>query len=228
LRSGLGAALAAAVLLAPAAVAQAATVDVSKRCYAEAGEIDIRGTGFTPNGGVRLSLERATGDVLEATADPVADQQGVVSGGFKVDEETGWFGSTQTRFEMTARLRDQTESTVEATTSFIFSRWNVGIGAVGGRIHPKRPLRIHAVGYTGSVGRPLYAHWSLGGKRVFTKRLGVLRGPCGDLRTRLSRGFPFRPVRPGTYDVTFNASRTNPRTKASILHRSARVARRIP
>jgi hypothetical protein len=128
---------------------------------------------------------------------------------------------------MTMRLTDQTDQTITASTSFIFSRWNVGISAVGGKLHPSRPAGILAVGFTNAVGKPLFAHWMRNGRRVHTRRLGVLRGPCGDRRVRLSRGFPFRPVRPGTYEVRFTPSRTNT-TKSAIRHRAARVTRRIP
>jgi len=224
------AALSAALLaLAPAAAGAATSVDVGKTCYAEGDSIAVEGEGFSPDANVRLALERADGSVLEQTSEPTSSSDGTVSGKYRVDQETGWFKSTQTRFQMTLRLTDLTDQTrAPATTSFIFSRWNVGVSAVGGRIHPARPVTLAAVGYTNAVGKALYAHWTLGSKRVFTKRLGVLRSPCGDLRKRLSRGFPFRPVRPGSYKVTFNSSATNAKAKDSIVHTAARVRRLIP
>jgi hypothetical protein len=220
-------AAAAALALALPGVAAAATVEVAEECYAEDDEIDVRGTGFTPNGDVRLALERASGEVLETSTDPVANAEGAVVGEYKVKAETGWFGRTQTRFDMTLRLTDQTDPTTVATTSFIFSRWNVGVRTVGGRIQPNRPAAFNAVGFTTSVGKPLYAHWLRNGRRVFSKRLGVLRGPCGDVKARLARGFPFRPVRRGSYQVRFTPSRTN-LSRAAISFPAARVTRRIP
>ena len=229
------AATAATLALAPAALA-ATSVQVAKSCYAEGDRLAIDGSGFTPDGGVDLSLERADGTVLEQTSDPVAKQDGTVDGTYGVDNETGWFTGQQTRFDMTLRLVDRTRRDggqplespdVTATTSFIFSRWNVGVATPGGRIHPKRPLRIKAFGYTNAVGKPLYAHWARGRRRVFTKRLGVLRGPCGNRRARLARGFPFRPVRRGRYRVSFNSSRTNAFARDSITHRTVRVKRRL-
>ncbi|HEV2812337.1 MAG TPA: hypothetical protein VGW10_03705 [Solirubrobacteraceae bacterium] len=237
MRSAAAAGLALAALAAAPGVANAAVaVDVNKPCYAEGDEIDVNGSGFTPEGDVRLTLERATGEVLETSTDPTAGPDGSLAGGYVVKDETGWFGPTQTRFQMTMRTVDVTREQagqpasspdVGATTSFIFSRWNVGIRAVGGRIHPARPVSINALGFTTSIRRPLFAHWMRNGTRVHTRRLGVLRGPCGDLRTRLSRGFPFRPVRPGRYEVRFSPSRTNTR-RSAITHRAARVTRRIP
>jgi hypothetical protein len=227
-------AVGAALALAPAAHA-ATAVEVGKTCYAEGDKIAIKGTGFTPNGGVDLSLERGA-TVLERSAEPLAGDDGTVAGSYGLEDETGWFGASETRFDMTLRLVDRTRQgagqpadspDVTATTSFIFSRWNVGVRSVGGRIHPSRPVRLNAVGYTNAIGKRLYAHWMRNGKRVHTRRLGVLRGPCGDARARLSRGFPFRPVRAGSYEVRFAPSRTNTRLSA-VAHRAVRVKRRIP
>jgi hypothetical protein len=127
---------------------------------------------------------------------------------------------------MTLRLTEVANPSLTAATTFIFSRWNVGISAVRGRIHPARPAGILAVGFTNAVGKPLYAHWVRNGRRVHTRRLGVLRGPCGDLRKRLRVGFPFRPVARGAWEVRFSPSRTNT-TRSAIRHRT-RVRRRYP
>lgn len=221
----LGAALAALALL-PATAAAQATVSVEKNCYAEGDKIDVRGTGFTPNGPVTLALSRGT-EELESTADPRADANGIVDGGYGVEDETGWFEGSQTRFEMTLRLEDQTDPARTDFATFIFSRWNVGIRAPGGALHPKRPARIQAVGYTQSIGKRLYGHWMRNGKRVHTRSLGRIGGPCGDRRARLARGFPFRPVLPGTYEVRFSPSPTDTR-KSAIRHSAGRVLRRIP
>ena len=227
-------ALAAALLTAAPAPA-ATTVSVARTCYAEGDRIAIDGTGFSPGGPVNLSLERGA-DVLERTEDPRAEDDGTVSGTYGVDNETGWFGADETRFDMTLRLVDQTRlgqgqpaesPDVTATVSFIFSRWNVGVRTRGGTIHPRRAASLRALGYTNAIGKPLYAHWMRGTRRVHTRRLGVLRGPCGDRQTRLRRGFPFRPVLPGSYRVSFNSSRTDPRAQDSIVHRAARVRRTI-
>ena len=79
---------------------------------------------------------------------------------------------------MTLRLEDLTDPALTDFDTFIFSRWNVGItDAPAAKLHPKRPARIQAVGYTQSIGKPLYAHWMRNGKRVHTRRLGVIAGP---------------------------------------------------
>lgn len=230
-------AVAAAALAAAPVAGAAVSVDVGgKRCYAEGDTISVNGAGYTPGGQARLSLERTDGEVLERTEEPRAEDDGTVSGGYTVDDETGWFTGTQSRFEMVLRLvdltrlgagRPESDPEVAASTSFIFSRWAVGVRTRGGRIHPRRPVTLTPVGYTNAIARPLFAHWIRNGRRVHTRRLGILRGPCGDLRTRLVRGFPFRPVPAGTYDVRFSTSRTNTR-RSAITVRAARVPRRIP
>lgn len=242
-RTALAAALGAVLALAPAASA-ATAVTVGKSCYAEGDQISIRGSGFTPGGGVDLTLERGA-TVLERSSSPRAEPDGeeppdgpdgTLSGRYGLDVETGFFQGIETRFDMTLRLVDRTRRDagqplespeVTATTTFIFSRWNVGIRGPGGRVHPSRPLGINAVGYTNAIGRRLYVHYVRNGRRVHTRRLGILRGPCGDMRARLSRGFPFRPVAAGRWSVVFNSSRRNHRAVDSVSHRT-RVRRRIP
>ncbi len=209
-----------------APVVQAATVEVGEQCYAEGDRLAVDGTGYTPGGKVRLELEKADGTVLETSEDPVAEPDGAVSGEYGIKEETGWFTGARTRFEMTLRLTDLTDQSIFASTKFIFSRWNVGIRASGGKLRPRRRARITAIGYTNAVGKPLFAHWMRKGRRVHTRRLGVLSGPCGDLKAKLRHGFPFRPVRPGRYEVRFTPSRTNT-TKSAVRHRAGRVKRRV-
>jgi hypothetical protein len=231
------AALSALLALAPSAGA-ATSVTARAGCYAEGDSIGVDGSGFTPSGKVTISLERDTGEVLDSDEErPQAGPDGSLAGTFGVANETGWFTGQQTRFRMTLRAVDQTRRDagqplsspdVTATTSFVFSRWNVGIASAGGRIAPRRRFRWKAFGYTNAVGKPLYAHWVRGRRRVFTKRLGVLRGPCGDRGGRLARGFPFRPVPAGSYKVSFNTSRTNAAARDTIAHTTARVRRRIP
>ena len=234
-------AIGATLAFAPAASA-ATAVSVAKTCYAEGDRIAINGSGFTPGGGVDLTLERGA-TVLERSSEPRAEPDGLqpegpdgsVVGRYGLDNETGFFQGNETRFDMTLRLVDRSRRDagqplespdVTATTTFIFSRWNVGIRAPAGKVHPARAVGMNAVGYTNAIGRRLYVHYVRRGRRVHTRRLGILRAPCGDMRARLSRGFPFRPVARGTWSVVFNSSRTNHRAADSVAHRT-RVARRL-
>jgi hypothetical protein len=116
----------------------------------------------------------------------------------------------------------------EASTRFTFVRRDVVVMARGGRIAADRPATIRADGFSSQRGRRLYAHWVRAGERRRTVALGRLRGACGSLTRRLRRGFPFRPVDPGTWHVAFNTSRTNPRAPGTVVRRAARVKRAIP
>jgi hypothetical protein len=96
---------------------------------------------------------------------------------------------------------------VAATASVTFSRWNVFIGTVGGRVpRPRDRIRFRAVGWTSGIGRPLFVHYIRGRTDVHAERLGVLAGPCGNTTRTLRRAFPFRPVPAGRYRLLFNTS----------------------
>jgi hypothetical protein len=140
---------------------------------------------------------------------------------YRFPRATPWFASGELRFRMTARLGD-------AATSFWFVKRDVVVDGPGGRIAPQRPATIRAAGYASQTGKALYAHWLRAGKLRKSMRLGRLSGACGGLTRRLSRGFPFRPVDPGTWHVAFNTSATNPRVGGTIVRRAARVKSTIP
>lgn len=204
------------------------SVTVARPCYAEGDRIALSGKGFTPNGAVRLTLERSGQPPLADTAAPQADDAGYVEGAYGVEADTGWFGGAERRFTMRLRLTDVAAPALTASTAFTFSRWNVGVRSATGRIEPRRPARLSAVGFTGDAGKPLYAHYLRGTQLVRTVRLGTLRGSCGTLTKTLARGFPFGPVRPGSWQVTFNTSRRNAHALDTIVVRAARVKRTIP
>jgi hypothetical protein len=209
--------------LCPAQGASAASVSVGARCYAEGDEIELDGGGFTPDAQVVLGISQTAGALLRVSTAPQADEAGRVSGTFGIEGDTGWFTGGQTRFRMTLTLAERDHPSVRASARFWFSRWDVLVRTPGGRLRPRRPAIVEASGFTGSRGRPLYAHWVRDGERRHTRRLGVLHGACARLRTRLERGFPFGPVAAGTWHVAFNTSPTNPRAPGTIVQRTARV-----
>ena len=166
----------AAVALAGASPAEASEVAVGRSCYAEGGTITVRGTGFSPAGPVAVGILRGRTQLVESL-DPLADPEGRVSGRLALARNTGWFRPRQTRFTAALYLRDLQLPGVFSVTVFTLSRWTV---LLEGR-------RLRAVGWTHAVGRPLYAHHVVGGRRIRTVRLGVLRGACGDLRAPMPR-----------------------------------------
>jgi hypothetical protein len=203
--------------------AQAAQVSVGARCYAEGDEIALSASGFTPGAPVLLAVSRSAGPPLRVSPTPVADQAGRVSGTYGIEDETGWFGRDEWRFRMTLTLAERDRPQVRAAARFWFSRWDVRVRAPGGRLRPRRPAIFEATGFTGSRGKALYAHWVRRGERRHSRRLGVLEGRCATLRVQLDRGFPFAPVLPGTWQVAFNTSPTDPRAPGTIVQRAARV-----
>jgi hypothetical protein len=209
-----------AVLGVPAVPASAATVRVDRSCVAEGERATFTGD-VMPNASPRLTLSRAGRLPLVSATGPVADAAGRVTWVYGFPRRTTWFASGETRFRMTVRLDD-------ATTALTFVRRDVRVTAPGGRIAPDKPATIRAGGFASQRGKRLYAHWLRAGKRRATRSLGRLGGACGTLTRRLPRGFPFRPVDPGTWHVAFNTSRTNPRAPGTIVQRAARVKYAIP
>ena len=210
-----------AAVLAPAAPARGASLTIDRPCVAEGERATFTGTGLTPSAPVRLTLSRAGRPPLAEATGPPADAAGRLRWVYGFPRRTTWFDSDETRFRMTAQAGD-------ATAAFTFARRDVTIEAPGGRLAPQRPATIRADGFASQRGRRLYGHWLRAGKRRKTLSLGRLGGPCGTLTRRLARGFPFRPVDPGTWHVAFNTSRTNPRAPGTVVQRAARVKHEIP
>ena len=211
-----------AVLCLPAADAHAATLKTDRPCFAEGERAIFSATGLAPSVAPRLTLSRqGRPPLVSATAPMAADAAGSLRWVYGFPRRTTWFDSGETRFRMTARLDD-------AATTLTFARRDVRVAAPGGRIAPDKAATIRADGYASQRGKRLYAHWLRGGKRRKSLSLGRLGGACGSLTRRLSRGFPFRPVDPGTWHVAFNTSRTNPRAPGTVVQRAARVKYEIP
>lgn len=210
-----------AALALPAAPALAATLAVDRACVAEGERATFRATDLTPGVAATLTLTRSGRPPLVQATGPTADAAGRVSWIYGFPRRTTWFDSGESRFRMTAKLG-------EATTALTFARRDVAIQAPGGRLAPDRAATIRADGFASQRGKTLYAHWLRAGRRTKTVSLGRLGGACGSLTKRLRRGFPFRPVQPGTWHVAFNTSRTNPRAAGTVVQRAARVKHEIP
>jgi hypothetical protein len=220
-RRAAGSLAALTVLCLPVTPAAAATLTIDRPCVAEGERATFRGADLTPGAAVRLTLAREGRPVLAEATGPLADAAGRVSWVYGFPRRTTWFDGGETRFRMTA-----TAGT--ATTALTFARRDVRIQAPSGRIAPDRAATIRADGFASQRGKRLYAHWLRAGERRKSVSLGRLAGACGSLTRRLSRGFPFRPVDPGTWHVAFNTSRTNPRAPGTVVQRAARVKHEIP
>ena len=204
-----------------AAPAEAAVVRVDRPCVAEGERAVFSASGLTPSVAPRLTLSRAGRPALVDATGPMADAAGRWRWPYGFPRSTTWFTGGETRFRMTVKVAD-------ATTAFTFARRDVQIQTPGGRLAPAQAATIRADGFASQRGKRLYAHWLRAGKRVKSMSLGRLGRACGSLTRRLSRGFPFRPVDPGTWHVAFNTSRTNARAPGTVVQRAARVKYEIP
>lgn len=210
------AALATAGLAVEAAGAAAAmpTLQADRPCFTPGERITFTGSGYTPSGNVNFlfTLNGKHGNQLLSARRPTpADAAGNLRDIF---DAMGLASSDDTRETVTVTANDQTRLEHEnpptedsfGVTTFQLSTFDIRVPPWDrGRVDPRRKVTVRAFGYEPDT--KLWAHYVLGGKRVATVFVGNLTGPCGDL-TKTMRQFPFRPVRPGTYAVYFQGSRT--------------------
>jgi hypothetical protein len=192
-------------------------------CYAEGAPITVRGSGFTANGPIDLLGGRdgkgggyelqadAAGNLAAQLQAPEADRF------LKEDERTGvmeFVANDRTRANDGGPPDFDSEA---APGRFTLSRWGASIAL---RVSEQRPrpgvgVLFDAYGFASAAGKPLYAHWTRGGKRLATTRLGSAQGPCGNVRVA-RKAFPFRRARAGTYRVFVGPSATDHRAAPSI------------
>ncbi|MEA2332934.1 MAG: hypothetical protein QOH58_3072 [Thermoleophilaceae bacterium] len=181
--------LASAVLLAPAAAAEAATLTLagSKPCYRAGDTLQVGGSGYTPGASVDFALDGASLGALTADA----------AGNFADVLTVGELRGVRTR---TVTATDSVNPANVGSAQFLGSALAVQIrpreGAAG------RRLRISATGFT--TGKRLYAHVL---RRGYRRNLFVtkLRGPCrtGKARRRIIPGSAPH----GAYTVQFDTKR---------------------
>jgi hypothetical protein len=213
-RSLLAAVVAALAVLAPAAVAHAApTLSFDQPCYSPGDGMGFSGSGYTPGGEVNLffSAEGRFGSygIQADAAGNLADTVRTPDPDDFVDDDD--FSTT-----MTVTADDKTRMDAGAppeeqfgAAQFILSRWEVELEQPGGAPpRARKPMRVTAVGFTHARGEMLYAHYTRGGKRLKSVRLGRLDDECGDRTRTLRRALP-RGLRPGRYRLVFNASASN-------------------
>jgi hypothetical protein len=184
--------------------AQAPTLVSPSPCVSAATGSVLTGTGWTPNGQVRLTGHYVDdgSPALDHTVQADAEGRITFTSGVPNDD------ARRLRVRITAQdvARVELRASVDLTLSWFgpfFRPWNTD-GPARGR--PGKVSRIEASGYVGQSGRTLYAHYVLRDEHVATTRVGRLRGPCGAL-TRSFRQFAFRPVPRGTYSVFFDTRR---------------------
>jgi len=187
-------------------------------CLSELDAVSPNASGLTPAGPVKLDL-LSNGRLLLSTSSQPAAADGTyrIAKPYPSTVTDKWFPDQATEtIPLQMNVTDLTRMNggapaaspeVAATASVTFSRWNVFIGTVGGRVpRPRDRIRFRAVGWTSGIGRPLFVHYIRGRTDVHAERLGVLAGPCGNTTRTLRRAFPFRRVPAGRYRLLFNTS----------------------
>lgn len=190
-RRVLAVAAAALVSLTATAGAEAATFKLDRSCYGGSDSTRILATGFAPNEEVGASL---SGVRLDSDDGPiVADANGRVSTFLNL-------GEPRRRRSRELRIFSKANPPNTAADNFIFSPLFVRARGAG-----PRPSRIRAGGFTDGGRRTLYAHLqNLDTFKVRNKRVGRLRGPCGNLSVK-KRLFGKLPR--GCYRLVFNTRR---------------------
>jgi hypothetical protein len=190
-----------AALALAGAQAPAPTLESSLPCFSAATGAQLTGTGYTPNGQVRL-LGQYVSDARQALDQTVtADVNG------RIEFSSGLANETARRLRVEVTAEDVANPALRATVHFtlswfgpFFRPWNTD-GPARGR--PGKSSVIEASGYINEIGEDLYAHYVLRERHVATVRVGRLTGPCGALKKRF-RQFAFKKVRRGTYSVYFD------------------------
>lgn len=230
-------ALAMTVLLGVALVAGAAaqtpspTISFDRPCYAPGDPMTFQGAGYTPNGPVNLFFSTPG---RYGSFDTAAAPDGNITGQIAAPDADDFLRDDEFAADVFVTSNDQTRIEQHAeppeslfgTAQFRLSRWGVWYRSATGRIVANRRVTFRAVGFAHAIDRALYIHYRLRGRTVKTVKLGTLTGPCGDLTRSLTRAFPFRGVRPGTYTLVFNTSPRNPSERPSIEFPRVRVTGR--
>jgi hypothetical protein len=191
-RSVAGAVAALALTFLSAAVADAADLTMAGTCFSSGQRITVSGAQFTPSAPVAIS-----GDVTGAAqADP--------AGTFSTEIVAPAVAELGPR-TVTLTAVDQLNPVNTATL-----RLNVVHEAFGSnRPVAGRPRDVTTWRFAGFVpGRPIYAHFLLGGRSRGDHRFGVARGACGTLTARATRIPGVRTLAPGRWTLKLDQGMT--------------------
>jgi hypothetical protein len=242
-------AVAAASLVAPA-LAPAATLGLDQRCYVSGEQAGISGSGFLP--GTTLTLERGTDTVPDTLTDnsgafrrtllvpeigtDVIETQVHVSASDGTSTAHSYLNITRTLATFTPQDGDlRTLRARHIVSGFGLSEVRASVylhyvSPEAQRVAKRATASGGATGAAARVTTPLSSSVKTGGSTVAAAdpagvksiRLGLLRGPCGVLRTSPRKLFPFKAAS-GTWLLQYD---TNPRyvpgTTASTFYWVAR------
>ena len=178
-------------LLAPAA-AHAAAMTVAGTCFASGQRVVVSGTAFTPGGPVAIGGE-VTGTAQANTA-----------GEFTTTVTAPAITELGPRL-VTVSALDQANPANTTTMQIKVVRRAFGSNLpVAGRPSDKTTWRF--AGF--AAGRPIYAHFLLGGRVRGDHRFGVARGDCGTLTARAARIPGVQPLEPGRWTIRLDQHMT--------------------
>ena len=218
-RSLLAAVVAACAAIMPAAAwaQESPTLAFDKPCYSAGDPLGFTGAGYSPNGEVSFFFA-AGGHV--GHYDTRADGAGALSGRIGTPDEDHFLDDDQVSATVTVTANDRTRIDAGAppeqqfgAAQFTLSRFEVRLWRRGGgAARAALPMRVEVVGWTHVLGEiavpalpPRRAHGEVRAARAAGRRL---RRPEGHARRGLPRG-----ARPGRYQLVFNTSARDARSK---------------
>ena len=209
--------LAASLALAPAAAAQAPTLQFDRTCYAEHQPMVFSGAGFTPGGPVDLLVSALDPSAVFGQLETTADATGAISGS-PAAEEKQFLAEGEVREHRLVSATDRTRveggadpATQVASSTFIFTRW---MAFSPRRLVAGRKAPVEIFGWAFAAGRPAYYLLRKGGRTVASVKVGTIAGDCGDLDKRVR--VP-RKVRPGAYKAYLSTDRRGPGARGAWL-----------
>ena len=218
-RSLLAAVVAACAAIMPAAAwaQDGPTLEFDRPCYSDGDPVGFTGAGYTPNGEVGFLF--AAGGRLGGY-DTRADGAGALFGRIGTPDADHFLDDDEDSATLSVTANDVTRIDAGAppeqqfaAAQFTLSRFAIRLTRRGGGApRAALPMRVEVVGWTHVLGEMLYLHYRRGGRTVKSVRLGRLAGDCGDRTVTLRRGLP-RSARPGRYQLVFNTSASDPRSK---------------
>ena len=187
-----------------------ARLAVAGACYRENSSFRLTGSGFTP--GVAVALR-----VGSRSSTTTADARGGISAMVKAPDVF----SSYPRQELYDLKASEVANPSNAATLPIRVTSLAMTMSPSVSVRPGERVKYSFSGFVS--GRPIYAHFRLGGVTRATVRLGVATAPCGKLSARAEM-IPKRIMRAGSWNVQYDAQRRYSRRSTPQLVRTIRVS----
>lgn len=203
------------LVLALPASASAASAELDRACYVAGQPGTVTLAGFTPGASIAVSspelgttdvtADAAGGSVVDVVPPDGAELDRPTSREFTVtatETATGVVATTRSRFAPRAFSTDTGTKAAKSPRRWVFSGW--------------------------TPGRPIYAHFRLGGRTRGTHRFGLATGPCGIFQGRAPGIAIPGTVAPGVWTIqvdqarAYSASRRPSVREQTVVYRTYR------